>query len=176
MLHLAPRVCTLVEMLNNVGKRERPNLDLPAMLELHNVLSAHSFPFVKQDRSTCHRSMRTVAILPERCTGEQNGTYLMLSARQSWSTRQLACSSMCTSNPSVFAAWNHEDWEEVYTASVSHRRLQRMPSNGGEFSRWLDGSAHIARQHVYKHLEMISDKNKRVTKPRIRSYMTYPVV
>ena len=35
---------------------------------------------------------------------------------------------------------NHEDLEAV-TVSVSHRRLQRMPSNGGEFSGWLDRSA-----------------------------------
>ena len=52
-----------------------------------------------------------------------------------------------------------------------------MPSNGGEFSRWLDGSAHIARQRVKmcKNVEMISDK-KRVTKPRMRTYTTYAVV
>ena len=33
---------------------------LPAMFGLHNVPSAHSFPFVKQDRSTCRRYMRIV--------------------------------------------------------------------------------------------------------------------
>ena len=27
------------------------------------------------------------------------------------------------------APWNREDWKEVYTASVRHRRAQRMPSN-----------------------------------------------
>ena len=39
-----------------------PTWDLPAMLMLglHNVPLAHSFPFVKQDRSTCRRYMRTV--------------------------------------------------------------------------------------------------------------------
>ena len=37
----------LVEMLNIVGERERPNFG--SMFGLHNVLSAHSFPFVKQD-------------------------------------------------------------------------------------------------------------------------------
>ena len=41
---------------------------------------------------------------------------------------------------------NHEDWQEVYTALVSHRRLQRMPSNGGEFSWWLDQLALISRR------------------------------
>ena len=35
-------------------------------------------------------------------------------------------------------------------ASVSHRRLQRMPSNRGEFSRWLDRSAHIERHRVWE--------------------------
>ena len=34
-----------------------------------------------------------------------------------------------------------------------------MPSNGGEFSGWLD---HVARQRVRKYLEIISDKKKRV--------------
>ena len=56
-------------MLNIVGERERPNLG--AMFRLHNLPSAHSFPFVKQDRSTSRRYMRTVHW--------QNGTYLMLS-------------------------------------------------------------------------------------------------
>ena len=37
-----------------------PTWDLSAMFWLHNVPSAHSFPFVKQDRATCHRNMRTV--------------------------------------------------------------------------------------------------------------------
>ena len=85
-------------MLNIVGERERPNL--PVMFGLHNVLSAHSFPFVKQDLATCRRYI----------TYWQNGeqvsrtVHLAFSTRQSWSTRQLACSSMCTSNPSVFAS------------------------------------------------------------------------
>ena len=33
---------------------------LPVMFGLHNMPSAHTFPFVKQDRSTCRRYMRTV--------------------------------------------------------------------------------------------------------------------
>ena len=38
-----------------------------------------------------------------------------------------------------------------------------MPSNGGEFSGWLDRSAHIAAcVKMCKNLEVISDKKKRV--------------
>ena len=36
-----------------------------------------------------------------------------------------------------------------------------MPSNGGEFSSWLDGSAHIACVKVCKKFEIVSDKKKR---------------
>ena len=36
-----------------------PTWYLPAMLGLHDVPSAHSIPFVKQDRSTSRRYMRT---------------------------------------------------------------------------------------------------------------------
>ena len=42
-------------------------------------------------------------ILPERWAGEQNGT---VSARLSLSTRQLACSRICTSNPSFFSKFH----------------------------------------------------------------------
>ena len=125
-----------------------PTWDLPAMFGLHNMPSAHSFLFVKQDRTTCRRYMRTVYYQ----NGEQNGTYLM---RQSWSTRQLACSSICTSNPSLFPSCTFEPRRLGRgTASVSDRSLQRMPSNGAEFSRWLECE-------------------KRVTNPRMRTYTTY---
>ena len=40
-------------MLNIVGERVRPNL----IFGLHNVPAAHSFLFVKQDRSTSRRYM-----------------------------------------------------------------------------------------------------------------------
>ena len=36
-----------------------PTWDFPVMFGLHNVPSVHSFPFVKQDRVTCRRYMRT---------------------------------------------------------------------------------------------------------------------
>ena len=62
------------------------------------------------------------------------------------------------------APWNHEDWEEVYTASVSHRRLQRMPSNGGEFSSWLYRST-----GAYLEAPCVEAR----TKPRMRTYTTY---
>ena len=47
------------------------------------------------------------------------------------------------------APWNNDDWKEVYTASVRHQRVQRMPLalNGREFSCWLDSHGHD-RQHV----------------------------
>ena len=49
-----------------------------------------------------------------------------------------------------------------------------MPSNGGEFSRWLDRRGHEAAcVKMCKNLEMISDKKKRVTKPRMLTYTTY---
>ena len=63
----------------------------------------------------------------------------------SWSKTH-ACSSICTSNPSLFPSCTFEPWRSgSCTASVSHRRLQRMPPNGGEFSGWLDRSTHIER-------------------------------
>ena len=103
-----------------VGERERPNLDLAAMFGLHNVPSAHNFPFVK-DRSTCSRYMRIVH--------RQNGTYLTLSARQSPDNWHAAVCARAILAYLQVAPWNQE---EVYTASVSNRRLQRMPSNGGD--------------------------------------------
>ena len=91
-----PHINILVEMLNIVGERERPNLDLPAMFGLHNV------PF--RERQIYLSSLHAYCTLAER--------YLPY-AFSSTVTRQLACSSMCTSNPSAFAPWNHKDWEEV---------------------------------------------------------------
>ena len=110
-------------MLNIVGERERPNLDLPAMFGLHNVPSAHSFPFVKQDRSTCRRYMRIVHW--------QNGTYLTLSARQSpgnWHAAVCARAILAHLHLGTMKIGKRY----IYTALVSHRRLQRMLSNGGD--------------------------------------------
>ena len=53
------------------------------------------------------------------------------------------------------SSWNNEDWKEV-TASVRHRRVQRMPSNGREFSIRVDCASY--RQGV----KIVSDKKKRV--------------
>ena len=125
-----------VAMLNIVGERD-PTWDLPAMFWLHNVPSAHSFPFVKQDRSTCRRYMRTVYWQNDE--QEQNGTYLTLSARQSWTTGQLACSSISTSNPSLFPSCTFEPRSVTEDCSTCCRM------DGGEFSCWLDRSAHIER-------------------------------
>ena len=66
------------------------------------------FPFVKQDRSTCLRYMRTVYIDIARTVSR-------------WVERYLSC---------TFEPWGLGRG----TASVSHRRLQRMPWNRGEFS------------------------------------------
>ena len=41
---------TTRRMFNIVGERERPNLGFARDVGLHNVPSAHSFPFVKQSR------------------------------------------------------------------------------------------------------------------------------
>ena len=130
-----------------------PTWDLSAMFGLHNVPSAHSFPFVKQDRSTCRRYMRTVY-----CQNGEQVSRTVLTLRfqlvcrgppGSWHGSRLGSDrSGCPTTRRVLAgppgswhaavcarailaylqvaAWNHEDWEEVYTASVSHRRLQRM--------------------------------------------------
>ena len=58
------------------------------------------------------------------------------------------------------------------TASVSHRRLQSMPSNGGEFSLAISIRAfrEAACVQIWK---WFSDKKKHVTKPRMRTYKTY---
>ena len=138
-----------METLNIFGERERPNLGF-ARAAKRAVSAQLSFSEARQIYllATCVLYIgRTVS----RWAGEQNGTYLALSARQSWSIRQLACSSMCTCNPSVRICKLHLGaMKGIYTASVSHRRLQRMPSNGGEFSSWLDRSAHIARHRRCK--------------------------
>ena len=51
-----------------------------------------------------------------------------------------------------------------------------MPSNGGEFSGWLDRSAHIARGSaasvkMSKNVEIIIKEARK--KPRMRTYTTY---
>ena len=64
-----------------------------------------------------------------------------------------ASTQYCTSNASLFPTCTFERWRLGRgTASVRHRRVQRMPSNGGEFSRWLDRSAHISRGAVCKNV------------------------
>ena len=68
------------------------------------------------------------------------------------STRQLACRSICTSNPSLFPSCTFELWRLGRgTVSVSHWSLQRMLSKGGETSRWLD--RRISRGSVCKLLK-----------------------
>ena len=117
------------------------------MFTLHDVLSAHSFSFVKQDRATCRRYMHAV-----NC---QNGEQV------SRTVLTLCFQLVCHGPPgSWHAAVSPRAGEEngKITASVSHRSLQRMPSNGGEFSRWLD--RRISRGSVC------------VTKPRMRTYTT----
>ena len=80
------------------------------MFGLHKVPSAHSFPFLKQDRYTCRRYMRTVYCQNGEQVSRTVYTYLALSARQSWSTGQLACSSISTGNPSLFSSCTFEPW------------------------------------------------------------------
>ena len=74
-------------MFNIVGERERPNLGFASDV---NVPSAHSFPFVKQGRATRRRYIRTVYSQNGEQVSRTNGPYFTLSARLSWSTRQLA--------------------------------------------------------------------------------------
>ena len=51
----------------------------------------------------------------------------------------------------ILSSCTFEPWRfRRGTALVSHWRFQRMPSNGEEFSRWLDRSAHFVRQRVWK--------------------------
>ena len=64
---------------NIVGGSD-PTWDYPAMLGLHNVPSAHSFPFLKQDRSTSRRYMRTVYCR----NSEQVSRTIPTLWRQSW--------------------------------------------------------------------------------------------
>ena len=55
---------------------------------------------------------------------------------------------MCTSHPSLFTTCTLEQRRlKRGTASVRHRRAQRMPPNGREFSCWLDSHGHD-RQRV----------------------------
>ena len=103
-----------------------PTWDLSAMFGLHNVPSAHSFPCVKQDRTTCRRYMRTSIGLPDNA------------ACVSW--------SMCTSNPSVFASCSLELGRGIlYRLSQS----RKVAAHAVEWrNRRLDRSAHIARGTV----------------------------
>ena len=96
--------------------------------------------------------------------GEQNGTYLCFNssvvvAPGSWQQY------ICTSNP-IFLSCTFEWRLGRGIASASHRRLQRMPSTGGEFSRWPVRWIGAYRER----------QRKRVTKPRMRTYTTYAVV
>ena len=73
-------------MLNIVGERERPNwgFSRDVRFGMHNMPSAHSF---REARQIYLSPLHAYCILPERSADEQNSTYLMLSARQSWSTQ-----------------------------------------------------------------------------------------
>ena len=156
-IHISPRIITSgnVEQCWKAGAR--PNLGF-ARFGLHNVLSAHSFPFVTQDRLP-------VAVTCVVYNGEQvSRTVLTLcfQSRCSWHA------SICTSNPSLFLSCTFEPWR--LRASASHWRLHSMPSNGGEFSGWLDRLAHISRR-----VKMCKNflKRLRSQKPCIRTYTTY---
>ena len=62
-------------------------------------------------RACASTSASVTCVLYNYCqNGEQvsKTVYTTLSARQSWSTRQLACSSICTSNPSLFPSCTFE--------------------------------------------------------------------
>ena len=118
------------------------------MFGLHNVPSAHSFPFMKQDRSTCRRYMRTVYWQ----NGEQvSRTVLTLRFQLDRRAESVRCSSICTS---LFPS-NHEDLEEVQPEVCSKWRRMEEISLAGEAACEL--------------------KKKRVTKPRMRTYTTYAV-
>ena len=131
-----------------------PTWDLPG---LYNVPSAHSFPFVKQDRSTCRCNNRTVHW--QNCD-QVSRTVLTLCFQRAWS-KHAAVSARAVLISKLYLQIMKNGYG-MGTASVSHRRLQCMLSNGGEFSGWLDRSAHIACVKLRKNLEMISDKKKRV--------------
>ena len=141
------------------------------MSGLHNVLSAHSFPFVKQDRSTCRRYMCIV----HWQNGEQVSRTVLILRFQlvsrggppgSWHATVAILAYL------LVAPSNHQDWEEVYTASVSRRRLQHMPSNGGEFCSWLVRSACVkmyrsAYKAAHAHLHDVPTINRPVATTRL---------
>ena len=127
-------------LVNIVGERERPNLDLPAMFGLHNVPSAHSFPFVKQDRSTCRCYMRIAHW--------QNGTYLTLSARQSPGSLHAAVCARAILAYLQVAGTMKIGKRYIQPRLVTESCSACRRSNGGD-SRWLD---HYREARVLKHL------------------------
>ena len=144
-------------MLNIVGERERPNLGFASDFRCITWRQRTAcFPFMKQERYTCRLYMRTVYC--------QNGEQVSVS-RGPLGSCHAAVSARAILAYFQVAPSNHEDWEEVHTALVSHRRLQRMPSNRGEFS--------LARSiRAFREAACVKTK-KRVTKPRMRTYTTY---
>ena len=141
-LRMRTRVCTLstvtlhcyenwhrwyytVEML---ASGSDPPWDLPAMFGLHNVLSAHSFPYVEQDISICRRYYNCQ-------NGEQvSRTVLTLcfqlvsrGAPRSWHA------AVCARANFQVAPSNHEDWEEV-GSSVENGPSAQLSTSGSRAS------------------------------------------
>ena len=160
---------TTITSGNVLASGSDPTWDLPAMFGLYNVPSAHSFPFVKQDKSTCRRYiLRTVYFQNSEQVSRTVYIYLPYAFRSSvvgppgsWHAAVLARAILAYFQ---VAPSNHEDWEEVQRRPVAEAC---SACHRGEFFRRLE---HFARQRAWKcvkYLEMISGKKKRETKPRM---------
>ena len=149
--------------------------DFPAMFGLHNVPSAHSVPFVKQDRSTCRRYMRTVywqngeqvsrTVLTLRfqlvCRGPPGSWHAAISARAILAYFQDAPS-------------NHEVWEEVQPRPVTEvcSECRRMESPLTNRSAHIEARNEAARAHLHDvrtHTDVDPALERTTRLPRSRS-------
>ena len=147
------------------------------MFRLHNVPSAHSFPFVKQDRSTCRRYMRIV----HWRNGEQVSRTVLtlcfqLVSRGPPGSWHAAVSAWAILAYLQVAPYNHEDWEKVQPRSVTEgcSACRRMEEETRVLSlaRSIGAYREAPCVKMCKNLEIISDKKKRV-RSRMRTYTTY---
>ena len=143
-------------MLNILGERERPTQPGICPRCSGCITCRQRTAFLSWSKTEPPVAVTCILYIARTVSRWADGTYLMLSSRQSWSTRLLACSSTCTSNPRRICKLNLGTMKIGKRYSlISHRRLQRMPSNGGEFSSRLDRrSAHIARHRVWKYVKI----------------------
>ena len=132
------------------------------MFGLHNVpLTQLSF---REARQIYLSPLHACCTLAERRAGEQNGTYLTLSARQLWSARQLPHAAVCARAilANVFASCTLEPrrlGRGIYS-------LDQSPKAAAHAVEWrivlslaiIDRSAHIACVKMCKNLEIIGER------------------